>query len=193
MHRAHRFGSALFILTPLAFALQTGSVFAQDSSFTLEEIIVTAQRRAENVLEVPISMTVETAASLQKKGVTTLEGLSLQTPSLVTQDGGRISSVAIRGLGSAGLDTVESSVGIYIDEIYYGRSRLSRNPLFDMDRIEVLRGPQGTLYGRNTTGGAVQLVTKRPADEFGIEEKLSYGRFSIGRRQTRCCRATPSS
>ena len=166
MHRTRRSGSVLFILTPLAFALQTGSVFAQDPSFTLEEIIVTAQRRAENVLEVPISITVETAASLQKKGVTTLEGLSLQTPSLVTQDGGRISSVAIRGLGSAGLDTVESSVGIYIDEIYYGRSRLSRNPLFDMDRIEVLRGPQGTLYGRNTIAGAIAMHTARPTEEF---------------------------
>lgn len=156
-----------FALTPLAFSLATTTAIAQDTpSLGLEEIIVTAQRRAENVLEVPISMTVETADTLQKKGITTLQALSLQTPSLITQDGGRVSYVSIRGLGTGGLDTMESSVGIYIDEVYFGRSRLSRNPLFDMERIEVLRGPQGTLYGRNTIAGAISMHTARPTSEF---------------------------
>lgn len=170
--------SIAFILTPLALALQTTSVGAQDARLELEEIIVTAQRRAENVLEVPISISVETAASLQKKGITTLEGMSLQTPSLITQDAGRISSVAIRGLGSAGLDSVESSVGIYIDDIYFGRSRLSRNPLFDMDRIEVLRGPQGTLYGRNTIAGAIAMHTARPTSEFSARILAEMGNLN---------------
>ena len=134
-----------FLLAPLALAIQCVPVHADDAGLELEEVVVTAQRRSESVLEVPISMAVETGETLAKKGITTLEGLSLQTPSLITQDGGRVSSVAMRGLGSPGLDTVESSVGIYIDEVYFGRSRLSRNPMFDMERIEVLRGPQGTL------------------------------------------------
>lgn len=155
------------VLTPLALALSSTSPLAQNApSLGLEEIIVTAQRRAENVLEVPISMSVETADSLQKKGIATLQALSVQTPSLITQDGGRVSYVSIRGLGTGGLDTMESSVGIYIDEIYFGRSRLSRNPLFDMDRVEVLRGPQGTLYGRNTIAGAISMHTARPTQEF---------------------------
>jgi iron complex outermembrane recepter protein len=155
----------VFLLAPLALAIATSPAVADDAALMLEEVIVTAQKRAENIQDVPIAMSVETGASLQKKGITTLEALSYQTPSLITQDGGRVSSVAIRGLGSPGLDTVESSVGIYIDEVYFGRSRLSRNPLFDMDRIEVLRGPQGTLYGRNTIAGAISMHTARPTDE----------------------------
>ena len=156
---------ARFRLLPLVLAVAAGGVAAQDK-LVLEEIIVTAQKREQQIQDVPISMTVDTAELLQKKGISTLEGLSNQTPSLVIQDGGRVSSVAIRGLGSPGLDTVESSVGIYVDEVYFGRSRLSRNPLFDMDRIEVLRGPQGTLYGRNTIAGAISMHTARPSDEF---------------------------
>lgn len=156
---------ACFRLAPLVLAIAATGANSQDK-LALEEIIVTAQKREQQIQDVPISMTVDTAALLQKKGIANLEGLSNQTPSLVIQDGGRVSSVAIRGLGSPGLDTVESSVGIYIDEIYFGRSRLSRNPLFDMDRIEVLRGPQGTLYGRNTIAGAINMVTARPTEEF---------------------------
>jgi outer membrane receptor protein involved in Fe transport len=156
---------ARFRLLPLVLAVAAGSVSAQEK-LILEEIVVTAQKREQQIQDVPISMTVDTAELLEKKGITTLEGLSNQTPSLFIQDGGRVSSVAIRGLGSPGLDTVESSVGIYVDEIYFGRSRLSRNPLFDMDRIEVLRGPQGTLYGRNTIAGAISMYTARPTDEF---------------------------
>jgi len=155
---------ARFRLAPLVLAVATAGAIAQDK-LALEEIIVTAQKREQQMQDVPISMTVDTAALLEKKGIATLEGLANQTPSLFIQDGGRVSSVAIRGLGSPGLDTVESSVGIYIDEVYFGRSRLSRNPLFDMDRIEVLRGPQGTLYGRNTIAGAISMHTARPTEE----------------------------
>ena len=154
------------ILTAITVAVAAGPAPAQDNKLALEEVIVTAQKRVQSAQDVPIAMTVETGDTLQKKGITTLEGLSYQTPSLYSQDGGRVSSLAIRGLGSPGLDTVESSVGIYIDEIYFGRSRLSRNPLFDMERIEVLRGPQGTLYGRNTIAGAISMYTARPTSEF---------------------------
>ena len=164
MRRCVRSIRPSFLMAPLAFAIQCVPVHA-DAGLELEEIVVTAQRRAESILEVPISMAVETGVTLEKKGIATLEGLSLQTPSLITQDGGRVSSVAMRGLGSPGLDTVESSVGIYIDEVYFGRSRLSRNPMFDMDRIEVLRGPQGTLWGRNTIAGAINMLTARPSEE----------------------------
>ena len=175
MRRCVRAIRPSFLIAPLAFAIQCVPVHADDAGLELEEIVVTAQRRAESILEVPISMAVETGVTLEKKGIATLEGLSLQTPSLITQDGGRVSSVAMRGLGSPGLDTVESSVGIYIDEVYFGRSRLSRNPMFDMDRIEVLRGPQGTLYGRNTIAGAISMYTARPSDEFSARVLGEYG------------------
>ena len=175
MLRSFRTGAPSLLLAPLAFAIQTAPVLADDAGLALEEIVVTAQRRTESAVDVPISMAVETGATLEKKGIATLEGLSLQTPSLITQDGGRVSSVAMRGLGSPGLDTVESSVGIYIDEVYFGRSRLSRNPMFDMDRVEVLRGPQGTLYGRNTIAGAISMYTARPSDEFSARVIGEYG------------------
>ncbi|MFK8018570.1 MAG: TonB-dependent receptor [Pseudomonadales bacterium] len=132
----------------------------------LEEVVVTAQKRAENAIDVPISMSIETGESLEKKGILDLQTLSINTPGLYLQDGGRTSQVAMRGLGSPGLDSVESSVGFYIDGVYFGRSRLSRNPLFDMERIEVLRGPQGTLYGRNTIAGAINMLTSKPTEEF---------------------------
>ena len=154
------------ILAAMIATMVAGPGLAQDNKLALEEVIVTAQKRVQSAQDVPIAMTVETGDTLQKKGITTLEGLSYQTPSLYSQDGGRVSSLAIRGLGSPGLDTVESSVGIYIDGIYFGRSRLTRNPLFDMERIEVLRGPQGTLYGRNTIAGAISMYTARPTNEF---------------------------
>jgi len=164
-----------FVLAPLALALAGLPALADDAGLELEEITVTAQRRSENIQDVPISMSVETAQTLAKKNITNLEGLSYQTPSLVTQAGGRTPVMAIRGLGSPGLDTVESSVGIYNDEVYFGRSRLASNPLFDMDRVEVLRGPQGTLYGRNTIAGAIGLYTARPTDEFSGRVLAEYG------------------
>lgn len=153
-----------FALSFLATACISGSAFAQD--LVLEEVLVTAQKRAENAIDVPISMAVETGASLEKKGILDLQTLSINTPGLYLQDGGRTSQVAMRGLGSPGLDSVESSVGFYIDGVYFGRSRLSRNPLFDMERIEILRGPQGTLYGRNSIAGAINMLTAKPTREF---------------------------
>lgn len=139
---------------------------AQNNTLMLEEVTVTAQKRSESMNDVPISLSVETGESLEKKGITNLESLSNNTPSVYIQDGGRTSNVAIRGLGSPGLDTVESSVGLYIDGVYFGRSRLSRNPLFDMERVEILRGPQGTLYGRNTIAGAINLISAKPTEDF---------------------------
>ncbi len=159
----------------LSCALSAAS--AQDSTLQLEEVIVTAQKRLQNLRDVPISVAVETAESLQKKGIGNLESLSDNTPSLYLQDGGRISHVAIRGLGSAGTDSVESSVGMYIDGIYFGRSRVSRNPLFDMQRVEVLRGPQGTLYGRNTIAGAINMLTAKPGEEFEARILAEAGNF----------------
>ncbi len=139
---------------------------ASHAQLVLEEIIVTAQKREEAAIDVPISMAIETGESLEKKGIFDLQTLALSTPSLYVQDGGRTSQVTMRGLGSPGLDSVESSVGIYIDGVYFSRSRLSRNPMFDMERVEVLRGPQGTLYGRNTIAGAINQITAKPTQEF---------------------------
>lgn len=150
---------------------------AQDTRLMLEEVLVTAQKRSESLSDVPISIAVETGETLEKKGITNLQALSNNTPSLYIQDGGRTSSVAIRGLGSPGLDSVESSVGLYIDGVYFGRSRLSRNPLFDMERVEILRGPQGTLYGRNTIAGAINMITAKPTDEFEARILLEAGNY----------------
>ncbi len=168
----HRLSIPVKSLIAISVAAAASTTAFAQNRLMLEEIIVTAQKRAENAIDVPISMAIETGESLEKKGILDLQTLSINTPGLYLQDGGRTSQVAMRGLGSPGLDSVESSVGFYIDGVYFGRSRLSRNPLFDMERIEVLRGPQGTLYGRNTIAGAINMITAKPSDEF-------EGRFLI--------------
>ena len=168
----------LYAAIALASCASIPTTLYAESSLALEEIIVTAQKRSQSIMEVPISMAVESGETLRKKGIADLQSLSIATPSVYVQDGGRTSQVTMRGLGSPGLDSVESSVGMYIDGIYFGRTRLSRNPLFDMERIEVLRGAQGTLYGRNTIAGAINMITATPTDDFEGQVLLEAGNHS---------------
>ena len=149
----------------LALVLAIGAVTlgsnaqAQAERATLDEIIVTAQKREQNLQDVPISVAVETAASLTKKGIIDLAGLATRTPNLFIEDSGATTNMAMRGLGSPGIESIEPSVGLYIDNISFARPRgVTQNPFYDMERIEVLRGPQGTLWGRNTIAGAINMI-----------------------------------
>jgi iron complex outermembrane receptor protein len=141
----------------------------------LEEIIVTARKREEALQDTPISVSALNSATLERSNVQNLTNVTRMMPnvSIQAQSGFLGGNTAfIRGIGSQEpLLSVDQAVGIYIDGIYIGRNNASNLELVDLERIEVLRGPQGTLFGRNTTGGAISMVTKKPSDNFGVTVK----------------------
>jgi len=130
----------------------------------LEEVIVTAQKRSENVQNVPIAMQAYTADELQKARVSELTDITRMAPNLnVVVQNSLSQHIVIRGVGTNEFfGNAPSSVGMYMDEVTMNSSYMSTLGLFDMERIEVLRGPQNSLFGRNTTGGAVNYITRQP-------------------------------
>ena len=171
-------------LSPLmgVACLVAGPAYAQTPagpSNGLEDIIVTVQKRSENLQETPLAVSALTAETIERRGITDVSSLTATAPNLtVTTTGASTSNIAlfIRGIGeSETILTVDSPVGLYVDGIVLGRSSGAVFDLVDLERVEVLRGPQGTLYGRNTTGGAVNLISKRPSNDFRADFFASYG------------------
>lgn len=134
-------------------------------SAQLEEVVVTAQKREQSLQDVPISVSAMSGDKIQNKGFTKLEDISASIPTLHVGEAQITSQVFIRGIGSGVNAGFEQSVGTYVDGIYYGRGRQSRGTLFDVERVEVLKGPQGTLFGKNTIAGALNITTAGPTDE----------------------------
>lgn len=132
----------------------------------LEEIIVTAQKRAESLQDVSVSVTALSGEKLSDFGIARLEEITAYVPNFVMSETGIGTTIYIRGVGSGINQGFEQSVGMYRDGIYYGRAQLARAPIFDMERVEVLRGPQVTLFGNNSIGGAVSMTAAKPTDEF---------------------------
>lgn len=135
----------------------------------VETITVTATKRAENLQEVPISITAIGGQELLDAGITEFRQIQAFVPNLqirpVTDS--RSTSVRIRGIGSVGNNAgIDPSVGIFIDGVYHGRTGMSVGDLLDIERIEVLRGPQGTLYGKNTAAGAINVLTRHPVYDY---------------------------
>ena len=147
----------------------------------LKEVVVTARRKDESAQDVPISLTVLDGNDLAKAGLMTPQDFQERVPGLVfTSANPRNSTYAIRGLGSISAnDGIESSVGIFLDGVYLGRQGLSVFDLIDLDRIEVLRGPQGTLFGKNTTAGALNIVTNGPTPDFEASAEGTYGNYDL--------------
>lgn len=144
----------------------------------LQEVIVTAQKRAENLQEVPIAITAMDAEALEVRGVTDTDSIAKSVPNLHIKQGTTgVITIAIRGVSNndPGNPGFENAVGMYLDGVYAGKAVNSLFDLDDVERIEVLRGPQGTLYGRNTIGGAVNIISKRPSGVFGTTVKLGVG------------------
>lgn len=185
----------------MAIALQfgAGAAFAQDQStaatdapetaaLSSDDIVVTARRRAERLQDVPVAVTALSAANLEAKGAMDIAAIAPSTPGLSFNGGavggsGTSSSaqIFVRGIGQDDyLPTTDPGVGIYIDEIYLGRTTGSILSLTDIERVEVLRGPQGTLFGRNTIGGAILVTTRKP-DLSGAYANLSanFGERSL--------------
>ena len=143
----------------------------------LEEILVTASRRVESLQEVPMSVSAFSEDFFIDSGVTSLNALEQYTPNLriTTATDSRSTSIRIRGIGSVGSNSgVDPSVGLFIDGVYQGRSGMSISDLVDVRRVEVLRGPQGTLYGKNTSAGAISVITNLPTADFESMAELTY-------------------
>jgi iron complex outermembrane receptor protein len=162
-----------------AACLLTEPAFAQGSDgLQLEEITVTARRREEILQSTPVSVSALSSAQIEQQRVLTVDRLSQITPNVaLAPAGGSIAGTVayIRGIGNADpILAIDQAVGIYLDGVYIARSNAGNFDLVDLQRVEVLRGPQGTLFGRNTTGGAINLVTKTPSAEFGATAKLEY-------------------
>lgn len=170
---------ACFAIPSVAAAQDGGA--AVPSSGGLDEIVVTAQKRAENLQETPLAISALSSEAIEQRSITGIGNLSAMAPSLtVTRgtSGPTNASIFIRGIGNSDpILTADSPVALYVDGVILARAAGSAFEMADIERIEVLRGPQGTLYGRNTIGGAINVITRKPADRFGIQQKFTYGNY----------------
>ncbi|WEK44063.1 MAG: TonB-dependent receptor [Candidatus Sphingomonas colombiensis] len=166
---------------------------AASNSNQVDDIIVSAQRREQNLQEVAASVTAFDSANLQAQAVQNLTDLNSKVPNVVLAPVGAYpyaSAFFIRGLGFADVEsTFEPAVGVEMNGVYLARNSGALQDFFDIESVEILRGPQGTLYGRNTIGGVVSVRTKRPGDTFGAEALLTFG--DRGRREARVAIESP--
>lgn len=143
------------------------------------EIVVTAQKRAEKIQDIPVAISAFSADDVKQLGIASMENIAPRVPSFYFGSfGAARPQLYIRGIGTRSFDPgSESSVGVFADEVYLGRSTGSFGSLKDIERVEVLRGPQGTLYGRNTIGGAINVISKGPTAEFEGEGEFGLTNF----------------
>src|SRR6186997_76012 len=185
------------LLAGVAFAALPTTAFAQDAEPAAEaaaptqvdepvaedsgEIVVTARRRAEALQDVPIAVTAYSGAQLEREGAIDITDIGDTTPNVTVETSRGTNSTLtafIRGVGQQ--DPVagfEQGVGLYLDDVYLNRPQGAVLDIYDVERIEVLRGPQGTLYGRNTIGGAIKYVTRRLSDEPEVRVRANYGSY----------------
>ena len=164
--------------SPRAQADATGTPAVQTQSpqdQALDDIVVTARKREETLLDVPIAVTAVSGDLIERRGLTSVKDIAQFTPGLnINSDAAGRAFVSIRGVGTTLVDSVQPGVGIFLDGIYQPNTSYLNNPLVDVARVEVLRGPQGTLYGKNTLGGAINVVTRAPSNEFEGKVLASY-------------------
>jgi iron complex outermembrane receptor protein len=175
---------AAAVRTPLTRAAPAAAADSSEKSAALESIIVTARLRQEDAESVPIALSVVTSATLDATSTYNISQLTLLVPSLnYVSPNPRNTAFTIRGLGSSVVavsqsnDGLEPGVGFYVDQVYHGRPATAAFDFVDLDRVEVLRGPQGTLFGKNTTAGAINIVSKAPTFDREIAAEASGGNF----------------
>lgn len=154
---------------------------SSDERYSLVEIVVTAERRAQRAQDVPLALTTFSGDQIQPGAVADLKDIALKTPNFtLNQYNIAEPQLYLRGIGST-LDSAASdpTVSVFVDEVYIARPGASSFDLYDLDRIEVLRGPQGTLYGRNVTGGAVSVYTKAPAEQYEAKFGVTVGNYDL--------------
>jgi outer membrane receptor protein involved in Fe transport len=177
------------LLMSVAFAAMSAPAFAQtapqgDAAADSGEIIVTATRRSESLSDVPLAVSAVTSESLQNSGANDIRSLNQLAPSLLVSSTGSEAngSARIRGVGTVGDNPgLESSVAVFVDGVYRSRSGAGMNEMGEVERIEVLRGPQGTLFGRNASAGLIHIISKKPSFDFGANVEASYGNYDYYR------------
>ncbi|MGI9287374.1 MAG: TonB-dependent receptor [Pseudomonadales bacterium] len=179
--------AALLQIAPTALAQQ------DNRATTLEEVIVTAQKREQSLQDAPISISAFSAGDIEKLGAVQPGDITNYVPNvqIAKQTGSTDNySYSIRGAAAGETSLLnEQTVGLYIDGVYVARNTGAATDVADLERIEILRGPQGTLYGRNTIGGAINMITAKPAGEFAFKQELSFG--NRGRLRWRSVLDTP--
>lgn len=160
---------------------QTAAPEQRGSVDAIEDIVVTAQRRQESLQDVPIAISVFTQADMDSRNIQTALDLVQYVPNFVGHSNTGLATANayyIRGVGDTeSLATKDPPVGTYVDDLFFSRQSANNFAFFDVDRIEVLRGPQGTLFGRNTTGGAINVVIQKPNDRLGGSAEAGFGKF----------------
>src|SRR5271167_1399813 len=184
VHRALR----PWVLSTLAALAVTGQAAADQAvtaaSDTLEEIVVTAQFRQQNLQDVPVAITAVTAEMMEERGQRTLHDLGQQAPNVtLVETGGAFGpgmTASIRGIGQADFDPAFApGVGLYIDDVYYTSLTGSNFALLDLERVEILRGPQGTLSGANSEGGSIKLYSVKPQGNDTGSVAVQYGQRNL--------------
>lgn len=174
-------GSASLV-APLDVALaQSLEGSGADGRAGVEEIMVTARRRVESLQDVPIAVSAFSESRISELQADTLSGLQYSVPNFYFDEGDASNAVVyLRGVGqNDSLAFADAGVGIYVDDVFIARSQAAFLELFDVERVEVLRGPQGTLYGRNTIGGAVKFISRKPTDDVEGYFEAGYGNYDF--------------
>lgn len=175
------------LLAGAAWGALAAPTWAQDAAETaaerVEEVLVTARRVEESLQRAPLAVTAFSGQALERLGATNVTDLQGSVPNLNLVQGRASSNAAniyIRGVGQPdALQTFDPAVGVYVDDVYLSRIRGAQLDLLDLQRVEVLRGPQGTLYGKNTIGGALKLVSRRPDQTFRARGSLAVGDYDM--------------
>ncbi|NIB42348.1 TonB-dependent receptor [Pseudomaricurvus alkylphenolicus] len=169
---------AICAASPLAENAEEAAAYGADSLYDIEEIIVTATKRSTNLQDTAVAISAFDAKSMDKLGITSAEDFALHTPSVSYSDSP--SRLFVRGVGridnALGLDP---GVAVYVDGIYQQEVDQLSTDSFEVNRVEILRGPQGTFFGRNATGGAVNIISKRPAEEFEHRVRAKVGNYEL--------------
>jgi len=182
----HRRAGVTLALSAALIWLVAGTALAKDAADTsgeLEEITVTAQFLRQNLQDTPVAITAVSAAMLESRGQESIEQIASQAPNVTLTTGGAFGGPSlvgfIRGVGQVDFDpALEPGVGLYVDDVYYSTVTASVLDLLDLDRVEVLRGPQGTLAGKNSIGGSIKLYSKKPGPENDGYVEAGYGSYN---------------
>src|SRR5579872_1503783 len=168
----------------VAAALILGSAPAGAQSSDIEEVVVTAQKRSERLLDVPASVTALDGETIANRHLSDPADLAGYVPTLQMPQSFGSGNLYIRGIGNSFVDLgTDPSIAMYQDDAYISRPRAQSTAFYDIQRIEVLSGPQGTLYGRNATGGAINVLTRTPTDHLAADMRVSTGDLGLWRAE----------
>lgn len=175
---------SIMLLGAVSALAMAAEAAAQDASGGLEEIVVTARRTEERLQDAPVSVTAFSASAMERLGIDSVADIARRAPGLQYGDFGdvKLSPTSLRGIvGSAGSAGADPAVGYYVDDVFVGQGAGANLDLYNIARVEVLRGPQGTLFGRNTVGGVISITSERPGDALQTSAQATFGNYDYHR------------